>query len=131
MARNGAREEWKCIGITCVLACLCEDHFSSRKDNKVEITDLPEEMRFCNEKRESVRKTVFCGIHGFRIIDSPKQILMFQPRGAPGSIKVCKMLSHIGNTNFLCKMSLLGGESWKCAFHQFGGCMGQRLLYNL
>ena len=29
----------------------------------------------------------FYGIHGFRIIDIPKQLLMFQPRGAPGSIK--------------------------------------------
>ena len=59
LARNGAREEWICIGITGVLACLCEDHFSCRKHKKSRSYWFLEENCFCKEKRESARKTQF------------------------------------------------------------------------
>ena len=53
----------------------------------------------------------FYGIHGFRIIDIPKQLLMFQPRGAPGSLKTRKMRPRSGKTQLLCQISHLGGKS--------------------
>ena len=59
---------------------------------------------------------------------------MFQPRGAPGSIKVCKMVSRSGKTQFPCKLSLLGGKSWKDVhFTNLGGAWtkGCSRTYNI